>query len=188
MTADLTARSGSRCRWRGALHVDAGELDRAVADGWARDGLDGWTADRVADTGTVLLLPVPNLVVNVGVNRGLDRLFGVGVGPLTTMGVDDGASGPVAGTTSSSAGSANRRLVTFDAAPSRTGQTMSVSGTFTQASVSFVMRRLFLSAAAAGTTDAAGDLYAMTEPFTIDLTPFSTWSQTFEALVTGSGS
>lgn len=179
----------SLVRWRAALEVDPAELDQAVRDGWHHDGIDGWSADRVGHTGRVLLLPKPNLVVDSGVHRSLDRLFNLGAASqLRTVGVDDGSANPTAGTSSSTAGSTNRRLVTFDSTPTRSGKTVTAAGTFTNANVAFVMKRLFLSAATAGTTDAAGDLYGMTNVFTIDLTPFSSWSQTFSAEVTGSGS
>lgn len=171
-------------RWRSVLRVPSDEL----TDRWL-DSVDGWEVEQV-DEGVVYFLPKKNLVVNTGVNRSLDRLFAISgpPGAVITMGVDDGASNPVAGTTDSTSGSTNRRLVSFDSTPTRSSQTVSASGTFTQATVSFVMKRLFLSAAAAGTTDSSGDLVAMTNVFTMDLTSFSSWSQTFTAEYTGSGS
>jgi hypothetical protein len=72
--------------------------------------------------------------------------------------------------------------------PTRSSKTVSASGTFTKANSNFVHKRLFLSAAAAGTTDSAGDLAAMTSVFTIDLTPFSDFSQVYTAQYTGAGS
>lgn len=200
-------KSKSRVRWHGLLDVDPTELDRAIADGWLRDGIVGWRtvvgptprarrrfpwrSDTVpVGPGQVLFIPKPNLVVTSGVERTQRRIAGIGgpPGPLLTVGLDDGASNPVAGTSSSSAGSTNRRLVAFDSTPVLNGLVMSYVGTVTNATVSFVMKRLFLSAAAAGTTDSAGDLYAMTNVFTMDLGGFSTFSQTFTAEATGSGS
>lgn len=181
---------GAIVKWRGSLSVDPGELQKALKEGWAVDGIEGWETEVDIESGKVLLLPKPNLVVNSGIHISLDRLFSIS-GPPTqvrSMGVDDGASNPVAGTTSSSAGSTNRRIILFDSTPTRASQVVSALGTYTQANVSFIMKRLFLSKAAAGTTDAAGDLYAMTNVFTMDLSPFTTWSQTFTAEVTGTGS
>lgn len=177
-------------RWRSTLLVNTEEWNDLESK-FRSECLDGWDIESVTDMGEkskVLFKAKKNLVVDAGVQNALDRLYGIGGGPLITMGVDDGASNPIAGTASSSAGSTNRRLVAFDAAPVRTGLTVSSEGTFTDSNVSFVMKRLFLSRAAAGTTDTTGDLYAMTNVFTIDLTSFATWSQTFEATTTGSGS
>ena len=182
-------QQGAVVTWRGELNVEPAELERALADGWDRDGVDGWEVSQVGP-GKLLLLPNPNLVVSSGVHISLDRLFAIS-GPPTqvrSMGVDDGAANPVAGTTDSTAGSTNRRIVLFDATPTRTALVVSALGTFTQATVAFTIKRLFLSKAAAGTTDSAGDLYAMTDVFTLDLSAFTTWSQTFEADVTGAGS
>lgn len=182
--------AGAIVKWRGALTVDPGELRRAMRDGWHVDGIEGWDVRADEKSGRVLLLPEPNLVVNSGINISLDRLFAIG-GPPTqvrSMGVDDGSSNPSSGTSSSSAGSTNRRIVLFDSTPTRASQVVTCLGTFTQANVAFTMKRLFLSKAAAGTTDAVNDLYAMTNVFTMDMSGFTTWSQTFTAEVTGTGS
>lgn len=186
---------GAKVRWSGRLTVDPVEFDRAIAAGWLRDGLKGWDA-LVLGNGAVYLRPEPNLVVNAGINIGLDRLFSIGgpPGALATIGVDNGTTNPTATSVSSTAGggsdtgSSSRRLVAFDSTPTRASQVVSATGTFTNSTVSFAMKRLFLSKASAGTTDASGDLYAMTNVFTIDLTAFSSWSQTFTAQVTGTGS
>lgn len=176
--------------WTARLIVDRGEFERI---GWEflRDGVVGWEAreERIGDLVQVRFAPKPNLVVDTGVTRSLDKLFGIGGPPaaLATIGVDDGASNPVAGTTNSTAGSSNRRLVSFGT-PSRAAKVVTASGTFTNSNSNFVHKRLFLSAAAAGTTDAAGDLAAMTNVFTIDLTGFSSFSQTYSATYTGAGS
>lgn len=179
-----TGNAGTAVVWEATLQVDPTELREKTLS------LEGWDHTVNYETGMIHLLPKKNLVVDSGIQRSLDKLVGRN-GPPTnviTMGVDDGASNPVAGTTNSTAGSTNRRLVSFDATPGRTGQVLSILGTFTQANVSFVMKRLFLSAAAAGTTDGAGDLYSMTNVFTIDFTAFATWSLTFTATVSGVGS
>lgn len=184
-----TGKNNISVKWNAKLKVDPGELEQAIKNGWIQDGIDGWAVDPRSD-GEVIFKPKPNLVVNSGVNISLDRLFNIN-GPPTevqTMGVDDGTSNPTASTSSSSTGSTNRRIIAFDSTPIRTDQTVSASGTFTDANVSFVMKRLFLSKASAGTSDSAGDLYSMTVVFTIDLTSFSSFSQTFEAQVTGAGS
>lgn len=181
-----------RNQWRGRLVVDVGEWLK-YGNAFANDGLQGWEVSSEhyeADTATIILGVKPNLVVNSGVNRSLDRLFGISGPPAAaaTMGVDDGTSNPVAGTDDSTSGSTNRRLVAFDSTPTRAAQTVSASGTFSNANVSFTMKRLFLSAAAAGTTDSSGDLIAMTDVFTMDLSGFTSWSQTFTTEYTGSGS
>lgn len=176
--------------WTGALTISRSDYE-SLYDDFIHDGLEGWSIDRVEhedDKSVIYFLPKKNLVVDSGVHNGLDRVYGLGGGTLITMGVDDGTSNPVAGTSSSSSGSTNRRLVNFDSTPTRAGSTVTSRGTFTNANVSFTIKRLFLSRAAAGTTDVAGDLYAMTNVFTMDFGPFSTWSQTFEASTTGSGS
>lgn len=180
----------STVNWTASLKLRPSELREARRRGWLRRGLKGWTVDVDAKAGVVTFRPKPNLVVDAGVQRALDRLFNRNGPPsaVITMGVDDGTTNPVAGSTSSSASSTARRLVAFDATPGRTGNVISCQGTFTNGNVSFVMKRLFLSAAAAGTSDAAGDLYSMTNVFTIDLTAFSVWTMVFTATVTGTGS
>jgi hypothetical protein len=176
---------GSIVKWRSILTVKKEELDLALEKGI---NIIGWEYERISPT-QLRFLSEPNLVVDSGVQNSLDRNFGLPAGgTVITMGVDNGASNPVAGTTNSTAGSTSRRLVTFDSTPVRTGLQMSCIGVFTQATVNFIMKRLFLSTASAGTTDSADDLYAMTNVFTMDLTSFTTWSQTFEALVNGTGS
>lgn len=179
-------------QWRGKLVVDPHEWAK-YGQGFQNDGLSGWniaTANRVGDQQIVVFDAKKNLVVDSGVHRSLDRLFGIGGPPaaVATMGVDDGTANPVAATDDSTSGSTNRRLVAFDATPTRASKTVSADGTFTNSTVSFTMKRLFLSAAAAGTTDSAGDLVAMTNVFTMDLSGFSTWSQTFTTEYTGAGS
>lgn len=158
--------------------------------------IHGWNYEVRPVDGQIILHPKPNLVVKAGVQNMLDRWVGRNGPPtaMRSMGVDNGTTNPVAesddSTTGSGAdtGSSNRRIVLFDATPSRSGELLSMLGTYSQATVAFVMKRLFLSIAAAGTTDANGDLMAMTNVFTVDYTGFSTWSQTFTATVTGAGS
>lgn len=180
--------------WTAKLSLPLDEFNK-YGEEFLQDGILGWKPNKIILSGDQAILMFPaqkNLVVNTGINRSLDRLFGIGGPPAapSTIGVDDGASNPVAGTTSSSAGSTNRRLVSFGT-PSRTNQVVTASGTFTKtggAASNFVHKRLFISAAAAGTTDASGDLAAMTNVFTIDLTGFSDFSQTYSLTYTGAGS
>lgn len=118
------------------------------------------------------------------------RLFAIGGPPaaVATMGVDDGTTNPVAGTSQSTPTSTNRRLIAFDSTATYASPTVTAAGTYTQANANFVHKRLFLSNNAAGTTDAAATLYAMTNVFTVDLTAFSTFSVTYTATTTGTGS
>lgn len=151
----------------------------------------GSSMPEMVEVAIVSFPPKSNLVVDVGVQRSLDRLFNRNgpPGPVITIGIDNGASNPVAGTTSSTAGSTSRRLVAL-VNLTRTGNVISAEGTFTNVNANFIYKRLFFSAAAAGTTDAAGDLYSMTNAFTHDNVtgaPFSTWSETFQGTVTGVG-
>lgn len=201
MNAKLTGKHGDfdadmgtdsrKVTWAGVASFKKKELDAAIKSGWLRRAAQEWghKVERISPT-EVRFSPKVNLVVDSGVQRSLDKLVGRNGPPgnVITMGVDNGAANPVAGTTSSTAGSTSRRLVSFDSTPTRTANVLSILGTFTQANVAFAMKRLFLSAAAAGTADAAGDLYSMTNVFTIDFTSFATWSLTFTATVTGAGS
>lgn len=177
-------------QWTGELTVPPGELKAALDAGWT---IDGWDIERAAD-GKLVLLEKPNLVVNAGVNVALDRLFGITASAALTIGVDNGTTNPVAASVSSTAGggadsgSSSRRIVALDSTASRAAQVVTAIGTFSNSTVAFAMKRLFLSKAAAGTTDASGDLIAMTNVFVIDLTAFSSWSQTFTATLTGAGS
>lgn len=175
--------------WTGALRVDPDELRDAIRHDWHRDGLVGWHLRHVDEaTGLVLLAPKPNLVVNSGINRRLDRLFGIGGPPaaVDSMGVDNGTANPGASTDRSADGnSTSRTILAFDSTATRSNQVVSCVRTFTNSNVAFTMKRLFLSA---GTGDAAGTLHSMTNVFTMDLSAFSTWSQTFTAQVTGTGS
>lgn len=180
-------------KWTSRLQLDPIELKQAVDDGWLKS-IKGWLVDADMNTGIVSFAEKPNLFVNGGINVGLDRLFGITASAALTMGVDNGTNAPVAASVSSTTGSGtdtgstSRRIIALDSVATRTNQVVSAIGTFTQANVAFAMKRLFLSKAAAGTTDASGDLIAMTAVFTIDLTAFATWSQTFTATLTGTGS
>jgi hypothetical protein len=190
---NLTAGEHGAVKWSGMLVVpEIGEFHRAVRDGWLEDGLDGWEA-RVVAPGRVVLAPLPNLVTNSGINIRLDRLFAINGPPaaVSKMGVDNGSTNPTASTDSS--GSNTKTIIAFDSTATRSGQVVSAVGTFNQANVNFSMRRLFLSNTGttltnSTTADPAGSLHSMTNVFTIDLTAFSTWSQTFTAQVTGTGS
>jgi hypothetical protein len=176
--------------WTGALAADPGELDRALAAGWARDGVVGWRVE-LRGPGEVLFLPKPNLVVDSGVTRSQDRTFGITTTDAQTVvvdsiGVDNGTVNPTATTALSADGNSTlRTIIAMSPAATRAGKIVSAGGTFTQANVAFVMKRLFLNKT---TTDASGNLHSMTNVFTIDLTAFSTWSQAFTATVTGTGS
>lgn len=190
-TTKQAGRETASNKWRAELTVDWGEWLRMGRE-WLLDGVQNWPIEfaSVEQRGglAVVSLPTwkPNLVVASGVHDGLDLRFGLGGSETISMGVDDGTSNPVDGTSSSSAGSTNRRLVLLQNV-SRNAKVVSSDGTFTDANVAFVIKRLFLSAAAAGTADAAGDLQAMTDVFTHDNTPFSSWSETFTAEWTGAG-
>lgn len=181
--------------WRSTLKLDRSEWQKFYHD-FINDGLSGWTVKHTMLTPEGMAIVTfdlkPNLVVNSGVDISMGRLFNIDgpPGPIITMGVDDGASNPTATTSSSSAGSTSRRLVAFDSTPTYDSGAQKVTsvGTFTNSNVAFGMKRLFLSKAVAGTTDSAGDLYAMTNVFSMDLTSFSSWSQTFQAETTGAGS
>lgn len=195
MTDTLMATGGEHgtVQWTGRLVVpDLTEFERALRDGFLQDGIDGWTPSVLAP-GEVLLAPKPNLVTNSGINMRLDRLFAIGGPPaaVTKMGVDNGSTNPTA--TTDQSGANTKTIVNFDSAATRANQVVSANGTFTQANVSFTMRRLFMSNTAttltnSTTADPAGSLHSMTNVFTLDLSAFSTWSQTFTAQVTGSGS
>lgn len=190
----LLAGEHGTVQWSGSLVVpDLTEWERALRDGFIQDGIEGWDA-RITGEGRLALAPIPNLVTNSGINMRLDRLFAIGGPPaaVTKMGVDNGASNPVAGTDASGA-SNTKTIIGFDATATRSAQVVSAVGTFTNSTVNFTMKRLFLSNNASTltnstTADTAGSLHSMTNVFTLDLSAFSTWSQTFTAQVTGTGS
>lgn len=175
--------------WIGETCTDPTEMERAIKAGWLRDGIEGWKAKMVGP-GRLLLLPAPNLVVNSGIDRSMDQTFISGTASATniidSIGVDNGTSNPTATTSQSADGSStSRTIIAMSPAASRSGQQVSCGGTFTNSNVAFVMKRLFLNRS---TTDAAGNLYAMTNVFTIDMTSFSSWSQSFTPTITGTGS
>ncbi len=176
----------SSVHWAGRLSVDPTELRAALRNGWTQECVKGWDVEQ-AGPDSLIFLPKPNLVVNTGINNRLDLLFAIGSppGPVNSMGVDNGTVNPVTTTTRSADGNSTlRRIQAFDGTAVRTNQTVAAVATFTQATVAFIMKRLFLSSL---TTDAAGTLHSMTNVFTLDLTAFVTWSQTFTATVTGTG-
>ncbi len=184
--------AGIKNKWTGLFKADQYEIEKAIKGGWHKDAIKGWNVKWIRN-GELILLPKPNLTVNSGIQNILDRAFSIGGPPtaIQTIGVDNGTSNPVAGDTNSTAGSSSRRLVAFDSTATRSSQTVSASGTFTNSNVTFIMKRLFLSKAAAGTTDSAGDLIAMTNVFTLDFitgSPFSSFSQTFTSQLVGVGS
>lgn len=185
-------KENSTVRWTGTTLIDPYELQRAMKDGWHIDGLQGWDIDMSqAAKGRVLLLPKPNLVVNSGVKRRQHRTFGITTVDAQTVfvdsiGVDNGTVNPSATTSQSADGNSTARtIIAMNPAATESNLIVSCGGTFTNANVSFVMKRLFLNRS---TADAAGNLHSMTNVFTIDLTAFSSWQQAFTATVTGTGS
>lgn len=185
--------------------VEGWDLGRPKTDGKRVIVPLGLHRDRekaVVDPGVLSYLrrlwPFGNLVPANGVSVGLRLLFpGIGTAPAgcTTMGVDNGTVNPNANFVSSTNGDGStgsstlRRIVSFSVLPvPLVGLTVSPSGIFNQANVNFAIRRLFLSNAAAGTTDANGNLIAMTNVFTLDYTIFSVWQETFTANYVGVGS
>lgn len=183
-------------QWSSRLVIpDIHEYERAKRGGFLRDGIEGWRARELAP-GVLELAPLPNLVVNSGINMRLDRLFNIGGPPaaVSKMGVDAADVTNVDPSASTSSSGTNKKtIITFDSAATRLNQVVTCIGTFTQANVNFIMKRLFLSNTAAtltnsATADDANSLHSMTNRFTIDLTSFATWSQTFTATVTGTGS
>ncbi len=196
MQTEVLGGEHGTVQWSGRLAVpDLHEWERALKDGFLQDGIDGWDAQVVAP-GELLLLPKPNLVVNTGINMRLDRLFAINGPPaaVAKMGIDAADVTNVDPTsTTSSSGTNKKTIIAFDATATRTAQVLTAVGTYTQANVNFIMKRLFLSNTAAtltnsATADDANSLHSMTNRFTIDLTSFATWSQTFSGAVTGTGS
>ncbi len=216
MTVEQMGGEHGTVQWSGRLVVpDLTEWERALKAGFLQDGIDGWDV-VVGETdkylgmrdrngfqrtvklgpGELLLLPKPNLVVNTGINMRLDRLFAISGPPaaVAKMGVDaaDVTNADPTATTSSS-GTNKKTIIAFDSTATRASQVVTTVGTYTQANVNFIMKRLFLSNTSAtltnsATADDANSLHSMTNRFTIDLTSFATWSQTFSATVTGTGS
>lgn len=204
----IPERSGGRIAQAArAARVKVGFLPAQIIDGWDIECRPG--DDRI------ILLPKPNLVVQVGVARSLDRLFqisgGSGVSPLNSLtqevvriGVDNGTTNPTATSVSSNTGggtdtgSSTQTLRTFNSAATRASLVVSATGTFNDTTtagigaVGFAMKRLFLSAHTANITnttsaDSDGTLYSMTDVFTVDFTGITTWSANFTATVTGAG-
>lgn len=178
-----TGEHKSNVNWTVHATIPENEKHKVIIEGW----------DVTEVEGGLMLLPKPNLVVDSGVQRALDRLFAINSTPgaLLRLGVDNGASAPVAGTTQS--GAANTKtLLTFDSTPTRTANVVTAVRTFTNSNVNFAMKRLFLSAHTADitnatTADTAGTLYSMTAVFTIDFTGLTSWSAVLAATVTGVG-
>lgn len=171
----------SSVKWGVILTAPKSELHKAFIEGW-----------KVEETPTGLILrPEGNLVVDTGVGRGLDRVFGLSAATaIVRLGVDNGGSNPVAGTTQS--GANTKTLLTFDSTPTRTLLVVTGSRTFTNSNVNFIQKRLFLSAHTADITnstsaDTAGTLHSMTNVFTIDFTGLATWTAVYAATVTGVG-
>lgn len=170
-------------------------------------GVDNGTADPVPNTNMSAQLNVAGCTLTsgstsvtttdtadlAGVAAGMG-VSGTGVASGTTVASVDASAGTLtlsaAATASGTetltfATSTARTILTMSPAASRTGSQVSAGATFTNANVSFVMQRLFLNVS---TTDAAGNLYAMTNVFTINMTGFSSWSQSFTPTITFTGS
>lgn len=169
------------------------------------------TDRHVLAPGELFLLPKPNLVVNTGVQRSLDKMFGISgtpsipAGNVVRMGVDNGTTAPASGSRSSDqgngttdTGSSSQTLAAFDATPTRSNNIVTSVRTFNDVTtggigaVGFAMKRLFLSAHTANITnttsaDAQDTLVSMTGVFTIDFTGISTWTIVFSATYTGAG-
>lgn len=172
--------------WFGTLVTSPGD--------WGKIRIEGWVVEE--SPGGLLLKPKPNLVVNSGIQARLDRLFAINgpPPPVGKMGVDNGTRAPVPTTTQSADGSSTiRTLGPFEAPPVRVGQVVTMTKSFTQATVNFVMRRFFLSLSStqdlvnSGTADLSGTLHSMTNPMTLDFTSLTAWSLTLTAQVTGTG-
>lgn len=178
-----SGRHESTVNWSAKITLPPGEKSKAI--------IDGWEVEEVEDG--LILKPKPNLVVDSGVQASLDRVFAINGPPtaIVRVGVDNGASNPVAGTTQS--GAANTKtLLTFDSTPTRSSNVVTSIRTFTNSNVNFIMKRLFLSRHTADitnatTADTAGTLYSMTAVFTIDFTAIASWSMATSCTVTGLG-
>ena len=191
-----SGKYNSAVRYKSEINVPKKELADLVNNKTKREinsMFKGWNTSIDLNYGIISLMSKPNLVVDSGVQSALRRNFGVTGfgGAVVRMGVDNGATNPVAGTTQS--GANTKTLLAFDSTPTIVGNVITTIRTFTNLNVNFVMKRLLLSYHTADltnttTADTAGTLYGMTNVFTIDLTAFSSWSQTFTATVTGSGS
>lgn len=190
----------SRVHWRLTLRAKPQELEPLMRrrfgllrTPWRKAIEQGWHIRRDAhEPGVLHFLPKPNLVVDSGVQASLDRLFAINgpPGAVVRLGVDNGAANPVAGTTQS--GANTKTLLTFDSVPTRAGNTVTATRTFTNANVNFIMRRFFLSRHTADltnsvTADTAGTLYSMTNVITIDFTSLTAWSLVVAATVLGAG-
>ena len=197
--------------WSGLVVAHPKTVDRILREGM----IEGWDLARVdlnkGRRGSYLyLLPKPNLVVNPGVQRSLDKLFGITgtpsipAGNVVRMGVDNGTTNPVAASRSSDqgsgadTGSSSQTLAAFDSTPTRSSNVVTSVRTFNDTTtggigaVGFIMKRLFLSAHTANITnttsaDTQDTLYSMTNVFTIDFTSIATWSLVISATVTGAG-
>ncbi len=167
---------GAQVMWNGLISLSEKDLNRVMK----RPGefIEGWGIEEKG--GKILLLPKPNLVVQVGVARSLDRLFQISGGtvvlPLASLtqevvriGVDNGTTNPTATSVSSntgggsdtgSTGTPGQTLRTFNSAATRATLTVSATGTFNDpttggiGAVGFAMKRLFLSAHNANVTNA----------------------------------
>ncbi|MFA6125521.1 hypothetical protein [Sphingomonas sp.] len=206
-----TGKDHSVVKWQGVVTMPKHDLARVLRR--PDDFIDGWNVGE--EDGKLILLPRPNLVVQVGVARSLDRLFqisgGSGVSPLNSLtqevvriGVDNGTTNPTATSVSSNTGggtdtgASTQTLRTFNSAATRASLVVSATGTFNDpttggiGAVSYAMKRLFFSAHTANITnttaaDTDGTLYSMTNVFTVDFTGIATWSANFTGTVTGAG-
>lgn len=178
----------SSVKWNGVVTMPPSDMERVIAA--PQNYIEGWKVSE--KDGKLILAPEGNLVVDSGVQASLDRVFAINgpPGAIVRVGVDNGASAPVAGTTQS--GANTKTLLTFDSTPTRSSNVVTATRTFTNSNVNFIMKRLFLSRHTADITnstsaDTAGTLHGMTGVFTIDFTALSSWSAVFAATVTGVG-
>lgn len=205
-------------RWTGEARMAPDDIHKLITpknprarySEWEKNVRRHWNIEIFINEGRIIFHSKPNLVVNTGVQRSLDKLFGITgtpsipAGDVIRIGVDNGTTNPVAASRSSDqgggtdTGSSSQTLRTFNAAATRTNNVVTASGTFNDTTtggigaVGFIMKRLFLSAHTANITnttsaDAQDTLYSMTNVFTIDFTAISTWSLVFTATVTGAG-
>lgn len=220
-----TGKETAHVIWTGIARMSPNDVRRLTkremfglrSSSWERTVRKHWDIRTDPGKGEIHFFAKPNLVVPAGVQRSLDKLFGITgtptipAGNVVRMGVDNGTTNPVAtgggspaGSRSSDqgggadTGSSSQTLRTFDATPTRSANVVTSLGTFNDTTtagigaVGFIMKRLFLSAHTANITnttsaDAQDTLYSATNVFTIDFTSIATWSIVFSATVTGAG-
>ena len=129
---------------------------------------------------------VRNAFVNTGLNNALDRLFGLGGTAIGYIGVSSDNTAVTASSTTLG-GTVSIKALTTN---SRSSQTVTAGATFTQADVSFSIRKVGLlntaTDAGTGLIDVIGGAGSSpyNKPFTIDLTSLSSFSLTLQIQVT----